>query len=884
MKPQRSQRIEQIVHDTLELDPRQQSTFLHEACNHDEELEREAQLLLHQYARGELPLEGEMLSQRLKKGPLPIDQLLRTSIAIAMALDQAHRSGEIYGDLTPDHILLNKHGAKLLHFGLAKQTGGAGAPRMLMDTRGGARPTPSESLTEQGMVLGTLQYLAPEQLEGKQADARTDIFALGVIMYEMATGWKAFKGEKQTSLLSAIRTVELPPLTTIPPSVPPELEHVVKGCLAKDPEERWQTAHDLANELRGIAEAYARSMPTKEESQRRKKERTIRVVAAVSLFALGLISGILYFYLYLRQAPVQTGVVRFVLASGNTHFTGAGFAISPDGKQIVIGTGFLWIRPLNSLIGKRLLGTEGVHGMCWSPDGRFIIFANQKKLMRIEVARGGLPETICDVPERGTGVYRSYPIAFGTTCNRAGTVLFACGGKIWKVAIEGETPIQVTMLDNSRRELSHEWPCWLPDGRHFVYTVKCGVPENGGIYVGSLDSRNPKRLVDAESRAQYAWPAYLLYPCNRRLMAQPFDAKSLNITGDPAPIVELFRTIGQTESPYFSVSDTGTLLYYGDNRMDRQLVRVDRDGNKLETIGPPGDYHDIELSPDGKQVALEKQSTKTQTADIWTMDLLDGKMTQITHSVKDWNTRPRWSSDGRQILYCSKFDELHSGGTGSQFYVKPIGNSPDSETLLPIPSQWRHPSDHPSDWSPDGRYFLYHNEENGPALWLLPLFGDYKPIPFLESAMDGRFSPNGRWLAYTTIGRFSSDKLQVEDLDIYVRKLPLSRQRWKISPRTNAVQPLWRNDGTELFYFETNDRLKRTQLMAVKVKAGAGSDATFEAGPPRALFEIPILPGASGKYSYAASSDGHSFYLITFPPRTLQVNGILNWTAALPKK
>jgi len=800
---------------------------------------------------------NETLSKRLTQGPLPIEQVLRVSIEIADALDRIHRQGQIRGDLNPQNILT---------------TGGAVALRTLNWVRGGTEVLGALDVgyNARGSARSTLEYLAPEQLESKQADARTDIFALGAVIFEMATGQKAFAGDSNASLTSAILTSEPPPMTTIQPSIPPALERVVKTCLAKDPEERWQTARDLLRELKWMTNAYAQSLPAKEEVLRKKRERTLWATVAVVLFALGLVSGILY----LRRPPVQTGLKRFVLSNTNIRrfLPGTvGLEISPDGQRLLMegDDNYLWLRPFNSLNAQRLMGTETALAYCWSPDSRFIIFAKQNKLMRIEIAKGGPPQTICNTSEYGEGM--------STACNREEIVLFG-GKRIWKVSADGGSPSPATELDETSQEIQYLWPCFLPDGRHFLYVRNRKNPEKWGVYLGSLESKKSTSLLDdIRSKVIYAQPGYLLYEREGRLLAHAFDATRLIFTADPVPVVDrLYVGRYGADVTGFSVSDTGTFLYVTDSMASRQLIRVDRKGRKMESIGPPGDYNDVELSPDGKQVAVTQGRAETRNAEIWTMDLRDGRKTQITTSARVWDWVPRWSPDGHQILFSSNRDNLDFGESGGNLYVKQLAGSQGSETPVLRNNQYKNSS----DWSPDGRYILYH-DHFPPAhsvLWLLPLCGERKPAPQLESALDGRFSPDMRWIAYETV-----------KADLVVRPFPLSKKKWQISTRY-AMFPLWRKDGKELFYAEIGQLAQKglestLTLVSVDVKTGNGPESTFVAGPPRVLFEIPpIHDYVPGSYQYAASRDGQSFYVLTETTQNLEVQVVLNWKELLRKK
>ncbi|MGH9363953.1 MAG: protein kinase domain-containing protein, partial [Thermoanaerobaculia bacterium] len=449
-------------------------------------------------------LEGETLATRLAKGSLPLDQTLSCGIQIADALDKAHRQGIVHRDLKPGNVMLTKSGVKLLDFGLAKLRQAESEP---VASRLSALGTEGTPLTAEGTLLGTLQYMAPEQLEAKEADARTDIFAFGATLYEMATGRKAFSGTSQASLISAIMTAEPALISTIQPMTPPALDRMVKTCLAKDPDERWQNAHDLMRELRWIAELGSQAgVPGPVVARRKSRERFSWGLTAVTLLvALAAVAAAVR---YAHRAAMLARPMRSSMVLPEKSALRAA-AISPDGTRVVFvardssGRNLLWIRPLDSLAVQPLPGTENPSFPFWSPDSRFIGFFADGKLKKID-ASGGPPQTLCDAP-----------VNRGGTWNREGVILFApvSDGPIYRVSASGGLPTPVTRLDPSRGETSHRWPFFLPDGQHFLYLVASfgGPKEKTGIYVGSLDSKEEKFLLPANSSVAYAPPGYLLF-------------------------------------------------------------------------------------------------------------------------------------------------------------------------------------------------------------------------------------------------------------------------------------------------------------------------------------------------------------------------------------
>ncbi|MGH9316719.1 MAG: protein kinase domain-containing protein, partial [Thermoanaerobaculia bacterium] len=561
-------------------------------------------------------LEGETLAARIVKGPLPIEQLLRYGIEMADALDKAHRQGIVHRDLKPGNVMLTKSGVKLLDFGLAKALPsppgrGQGEGLTSLPTMAGG-----QALTQEGTILGTFQYMAPEQLEGKDADARTDIFAFGATLYEMATGKKAFSGTSQASLISAIMKEDPSPISAVEPASPAALDRVVKTCLAKDPEERWQNAADIKRELKWVAEGSQAGVSGPSATRRKNRARLSWGLTAVAvLLAAAAIVR------YDRRSAGFTRPMRSSIDLPEKSALRAA-ALSPDGSRLVFvardssGKNLLWIRPLDSLAVQPLPGTENPSFPFWSPDSRFIGFFADGKLKKIN-ASGGPPQTLFDAP-----------VNRGGTWNREGVILFTpvAEGPLYRVSASGGLPTPVTRLDPSRGETSHRWPFFLPDGQHFLYLVASfgGPKEKTGIYVGSLDSKEEKLLVRANSSVAYApsfakaSEGYLLFFRERNLLAQPFDAKGLRITGDPFPVAEEIQYFPQVYSALFSVSENGVLLYQARSASGgSQLVWFDRNGKQIGSLGAPGDQANPRISPDGKRVALDIIDPQTRNMDIW---------------------------------------------------------------------------------------------------------------------------------------------------------------------------------------------------------------------------------------------------------------------------
>ncbi len=795
-------------------------------------------------------LEGETLDHRLTKGPLPAEQVLRYGVEIADALYKAHRQGIIHRDLKPGNIMLTKSGAKLLDFGLAKlrqpESGAVLANLSALPTEGG------RTLTGEGTILGTLQYMAPEQLEGKEADARTDIFGFGTVVYEMATGKKAFEGKSQASLIAAILDSEPPPISTLQPMTPPALDHVVRKCLAKDPDDRWQTAHDLAGELQWISEGGSQAgVPATVVARRKSRARFGWIAAGVLL--LPLLGALTLAVIYLRDVPQQARVIRFLVSPPEKVTFGPNDlpVISPDGQHLAFtgstqeGKSLLWIRPLDLLTAQPLAGTDGAYYPFWSPDSRSIAFSTaQGKLKKIP-ASGGPPETICDVSGFASGAW-----------NRDGTIIFSQGfqGPLYHVSETGGETRPLTTLDKSRQETSHQWPCFLPDDHRFLYLASSA--QANGIYIGSLDSKENKFLFNADSGAKYAPPGFLLFVREGTLMTQPFDVKKLQTSGDAFPVAEqVAQTRGRVGA--FSVSDKGVLVYRSPSLSNSQLVWFDRAGKRVDSAGEPGMYSQIALSPDDRRVAVQSTDPKSRTTNIWLLELSSNIFSRFTFgSTIDMD--PIWSPDGRQIVFGSRRKGKWD------LFRKQVGGG-DEELLFESDN-----AKFSEDWSNDGRFIVFISAQGNAAnaFYTLPLFGERKPTLVLQTPFEKdepHLSPNGQWVAY---GSNESGRWE-----IYVASFPDFTEKRQVS-NAGGGQPLWRKDGKELFYLSLDGN-----LMAVDVKMAL----TLETGVPKTLFQTGIRADPVLNH-YCVTSDGRRFLVLlpkeeVAPPITV----VVNWAAGLKK-
>jgi serine/threonine protein kinase len=794
-------------------------------------------------------IDGDTLRQRMASAPLKLGQALDVAIQVATALAAAHAAGIVHRDIKPENIMLRRDGlVKVLDFGLAKLT-------EHHTTSAIRSSTVVTRETEPGRVMGTPHYMSPEQARGLQIDARADLFSLGVVLHEMLTGIMPFEGATTADVIAAILHTEPPPLSSLQPMTPPALDRVVRTCLAKEPDERWQTARDLARELKWVAEGDSpaiKSAPAVTHRQSRERLAWIVITAVLFLAVLALATT------YLRRTPAEVSATYLsLLPPEGTTFAPNSFAsVSPDGRRVAFvatsgGASFLWVRPLDSPSAQVLPGTDGATAPFWSPDGRFIGFFAQRKLKRIEVSGESLL-TLCDAAQ-----------GMGGAWSRGGVIVFAPHGHsvLYSVTAAGGTPTPLTVLDPSRRENGHTWPYFLPDGRRFVYHVNAFHQENRGINVGSLEGSGGQRLLRADSNATYAPPGYLVFVRGGTLLAQPFDAERLKITDAPLPVTDQVRYDRIDQHAPFSVSENGMLTYEIGGNTNSQLVWFDRGGRRLEPLGERDRYLHPELSPEGKRVAVEIRDPRTRKSDLWLFDLARGVRTRFTSSPGS-NVLPHWSPDGNRIVFAVSREE------GGILFQKSLDGAVSEELpLKPSASGLT-----PTDWSPDGRFILYQQYNRDPKagidLWVLPLFADRQPKLFLKSkfgAPQGRFSPDGQWMAYASA---ESGKEEM-----YVQRFPATGDKVRISAG-GGTHPRWRRDGKELFYFAPDRR-----IMAVVVKTGD----TFEAGKPQVLFEARDAVVYYSRYPYAVTPDGQRFLINTSVGEAVDapITVVLNWTAGL---
>jgi len=792
-------------------------------------------------------LEGETLEKKLEKGSLPMPEALKYAIELADALDKAHRQGIIHRDIKPGNIMLTKSGVKLMDFGLAKLRSDPVAAASAL-----TEMTSDKKLTAEGTILGTFQYMSPEQLEGHEADARTDIFAFGEVLYEMVTGRPPFSGKTKTSLIAAILSSEPKPVTELAPALPSALDRVVKRCLAKDPDERWQSANDLGAELKWIQETGSGPGTVAPSTAAGKIREVVSWLVSFALLVLLIVGAIWW---RSSKPPEQT-----MYFSASLPFPAHDMAMAPNGHTIALvaylesaRTNALWIYELGSQRTRTLSDTEGASYPFWSPDGLAVAFFADGKLKKLELS-GGPVQIICDAPSGRGGSW-----------NKEGVIVFTpeatLGNGLYRVSASGGVPTQLSKPDPSRGEESHRWPMFLPDGRHYLYLAANFTRRKGAnaIFVGSLDSKEKRFIVEATANAAYAAPGYLLFCREKTLLAQRFDVKRLALAGEPATIFTEIEELPQIGRAVFGVSNEGLLVAQsGSGAAFSQPIWFDRKGSKVGVVGKPDVYGNISLSPNGKSVALNKTDMGNMSTDVWIYDLQRENYRRFTFNPA-FNVMPIWNPDASRLAFASNRQ------LNVDLYVKNSDGAQEEKSLL------RDGIDKfPYDWSQDGRYILFAAGAGASFQYLaLP---ELKTALFLKAPSvlkNGQFSPDGKWVAYASN--------ETGKWEIYVTSFPEPRGKWQVSVG-GGEQPRWQGDGRELFYLSSDNK-----MMAVPVTIGPN----FDSGTPTELFQTnPRLPVSFNDQSvYDVSRDGRRFLILTqvkeaeAPPMSV----VLNWSAKLSR-
>ncbi|HEY1679859.1 MAG TPA: protein kinase [Candidatus Sulfotelmatobacter sp.] len=818
-------------------------------------------------------VEGETLQSRLQKGPLPLKQALECCMQICDALEKAHRAGIVHRDLKPGNIMLTPSGAKLLDFGLAKPVAVLGAK-----SSGEAGLTPSTptmnlsmltaqpaQLTQHGMIVGTFQYMAPEVLQGEEATARSDIFSLGCVLYEMVTGRRAFEGKTQLSVMTAILEKDPEPLSAVHPTSPLALEYVIQTCLEKNPEGRFQTAHDLRLQLLWIAKSGSQTGVPAVAARKSRRTVWIAALAILAAAAIALAAG-----LWSARAPRRVLRSNILPPEGTifeTLYRNAGPALSPDGTHIAFiakkdGKNLLWLRSLDRLEATPVRGSEDSYFPFWSPDGAEVAFFMQGQLWRTDL-NGGSPTLICNAPE-----------ARGGSWGHGDVIIFApsFGGPIFQVPAAGGTAKPVTSVPLSSTSLSDRWPAFLPDGKHFLFlrSQYGNAAETNEVHMGSLDGSDAVIFRGRFYTVQYA-AGRLLAVRDGSLLAWKFDAASGRISGDPVPVVDKVSADEITALSVFSVSTEGTLLYQvGTGTNGDRHIWMDRTGKELSQASEPFVYGPTRISPDGARIATSVMS-QAGNSPLWIWDLAGGTRS-LASATNDYVNAPVWSSDGRTIYF-----DVFNPYTRDEIQAASADGSQPEHTLIKSDRDLT-----PTDVTSDGKWLLYEeaagdkNPEAGSAsplgdaeLKAFPLTPGGQPFTVLSSVGNGsnaRLRPvSNDWVAYQSN---QSGRSQV-----YLTRFPHPGAKYQVS-KDGATQPVWSTDGKTLYFLDAF-----RQMTAVEIELAGES---VRIGAAKTLFQSGIRHSISIE-AYDVSRDGRFLVVDSITESKAPVVLVTNWNAQLKK-
>jgi len=805
---------------------------------HDVGSQGEVDFLVMEY------LDGETLAARLTKGPVPVPELLTIAIQIADALDKAHRQGLVHRDLKPGNIMLTKSGAKLMDFGLAKLTESG----IIQGVSGITRTTP---LTGEGTIIGTLQYMSPEQLEGREADFRSDLFSFGTILYEMASGKRAFEGKSQASLIAAILKENPRPVTELQPMSPPMLDRVIRQCLEKDPDHRWQSAGDLKRALQWTLEGGSQvGIPITVSARRKLRERMLWVSVAL-LAGAAITLGVVHF----TQSVRAPRVARFSIPKPPKLSSIIWPRISPDGSMIAFegsdstGEGGIYIRPINSLESHLLVKTALTNSRpFWSPDSKQLAYFENDHLKKISVA-GGLAQLVCEA----TGSDGSW--------GKNGIIVFdgQLTDSIRQVPASGGTSTAASRIDHARGEKMGAWPYFLPDGEHFLYLGDTN--STGGdwtLKVGSIKTLESSTLTKVNSRIEYA-NGYILYLNNDLLVARPFDPEKLQFTGEPVPLAPNVSSF--QERAYFSISDDGILVYRsGQSGADRSIVSVNRNGDSSKQVGPLAQYRDFTLSPDNNRLAFGMVGEQQNSFDVWVRDLKRDVTSRLTFGP-GINLWPVWNPDGTKVLFTSNRNKGHfnimqrnANGTGVDELI--YGNDTVDVSA--------------TSFARDGSMLILQAGLNNQDIWTYSTAsGKAEPLLVQSySEQRGAISPDGKLLAYQSG--------ETGDAEIYLRELKPDGGKWQVST-SHGRCPLWRADGKELYFVTL-----AFDFMAVPISTVNG----LEIGTPVKLFNHRFaFTGPSSLNPYAVTNDGKHFFILAPADEEQEAEFVVvqNWPEELKK-
>jgi serine/threonine protein kinase len=788
-------------------------------------------------------LKGVTLAQRLKKGPLPAAEVVKIAVQIADALDKAHRQGVTHRDLKPANVMLTENGAKLLDFGLAKsEQAGAAASETSVD---------ADALTVSGVIVGTPQYMAPEQIEGKRADSRTDVFAFGCVWFEMLTGQKAFVGQTAASLMAEILRGSPPEL---PPHFSPALRRALAQCWAKDPDERWQSMGDLRREIVWIAEAAPQTEAKPQRSASAIARSLKKRISRREILAWGAAGAASAAAAAVWTRPGNTPTTtepiraRFSIpepANLAMNFFQTPPDISPDGRMVAFFAndprGSIYVRTLDSYEIRALPGTDGARSVFWSPDSRSIAFFSDNKLKQSPVG-GGPAQIICDAGGLDTT---------GGCWNESGLIVFqeGQGGMLRQVAAAGGVSRPILAPQSSDEKTSQQTPCFLPDGKTVLFTQINANPEKSGVYAVTLGSSQPHRILPSVGVVRFVPPGYLLFARDGVLTAQAFDPTTLKVHGDTSVVAN--DVWGFQDVAGFGVSTTGIIVYRRVVTPTAQLIWFDRQGRPQKRLGQPGPFIHMDLSRDERRAVLEQY--ENGQGDLWILDLARETTTRLTFG--GWALNAHWAPDNNEIVYAQ-------ARYGSLKFLRRDAAGGREEELISLPMG----PTQPTHWSDDGRYIIYNvSDGSGRSdMKVLPLDGDREPVAYVPTpspVFQGCLSPDGKWMAYA-----SSESGNQE---IYVAPFPNATAKWRIST-AGGMQPRWRADGKELFYLAD---FRDKTLMAVSMTS-----------PDRPAVPVTLFKTSAvnyffgGRNDYAPSKDGQRFLVNSMTaPGSQSIEVVTGW-------
>jgi serine/threonine protein kinase/Tol biopolymer transport system component len=795
-------------------------------------------------------LQGESLEKRLKRGPLPLKELVPIACNIADALERAHRAGIVHRDLKPGNVMLTKGDAKLLDFGLAKPSGsgavaGSASAPLLSAAMTANSPTPQQSpLTEQGALVGTVQYMSPEQIQGLEADNRSDIFAFGAMLYEMTTGKRPFEGKSQIKVASAILEDEPPPVGAVLKTAPPALGRLVHTCLAKNPDDRFQSALDVKHELKWIS-----TEPAGTASGRAKHGPWI------TYGALATAAIVAAFLLFMHFSQTAQPTMHFTAAP---PLSARSIAAAPDGKTVAFVAyredthhAGLFLYNIGASDAKPLAGTDGASFPFWQPEGRALGFFANGKLKRFDFDSSSV-RTLCDAPN-----------GRGGTWSKTGVILFTpigtLNGGIMSVPDNGGTPVKVNYPSATGNENTYRWPVFLPDGKHYLFLAANirGEIELNTLYVSSIDKPSEKHFITKTMyNGDYA-DGYIFFVRDGAIQAQKIDLASYQLTGSVLRIFDKVKLESRIMYAAFSASRDALLAQEEGQVSLSRLVWYNRSGKELPDPAPADTYANLAISSDEKSIATDKTDTTNENTDVFVYDRVRASFRRLTFD-SGIDAVPVWSPDRSRIAFTS------SRGHNFGIYLKPVdGSQPERQLALPGGVDAL-----PADWSRDGNNLLYLAP---PDLWVYS-FADGKAREFLKATAflkNAQFSPDGKWVVYSSneSGRW----------EVYVTSFPDARGKWQVST-DGGEQPRWRGDEKEIFYLSSD-----AKLMAVSVDTNNG----FESGTPATLFQTNPREqvATTEQVVYDVSRDGQRFLV-----NTKYDNGsahplsvILNWQTQMKK-